>query len=146
MFGIAGLQYIARGHSVSSEYPLTFEQMGHGIVSNVTLDKNVLTNWTMKPIPLANASWLTDYDELRSIRKQVSSKAVSSPYEVRVLAAKFELPSSGPYDTFLRPDQKTKNLLVLIELEGAFHRAGKPPVVHFENKPELDGKAHRMDE
>ncbi|KAL1433065.1 hypothetical protein MTO96_002037 [Rhipicephalus appendiculatus] len=162
MFGIAGLQYIARGRSVSSQYPLTFEQVGHahglmlydatltyqphepavlsvegirdsgyvyvdgagfhpgkglgeskGIVYNVTLDKLLLTNWTMRPLPLTNTSWLTDYDQMCSIRKQIPMKGVSSAFEVRVFAAEFELPYAEPYDTFLRPDQKTKGIAFL---------------------------------
>ncbi|KAH7954550.1 hypothetical protein HPB49_019824 [Dermacentor silvarum] len=194
MFGLAGLQYLSRGHSVSSQYPLTFEQVGHahglmfynatityqphvpamlsvegirdgghvylngvfvdsisraennnallikaklhqeltilvhnegrissgkdlsdskGIVSNVTLDKRLLTNWTMRPVPLTNANWLTDYAQMRSIREQTSLRAASSAFEVRVFAAKFELPASDAYDVFLRPDQKTKGIAFL---------------------------------
>ncbi|KAH7969196.1 hypothetical protein HPB52_015788 [Rhipicephalus sanguineus] len=150
-----------------------------GIVYNVTLDRIMLTNWIMRPVPLTNASWLTDYNQMRSIRKQIPLKAASSAFEVRVFAAEFELPYAELYDTFLRPDQKTKgiaflngfnlgrywpargpqktlyvprtlfrkkNLLVLVELEGGFYRGGKPPVVHFEDKPELHGTVHKMDE
>ncbi|XP_075738146.1 beta-galactosidase-1-like protein isoform X2 [Rhipicephalus microplus] len=260
MFGIAGLQHIARGRSVSSQHPLSFEEVGHahglmlydatvtyqphepavlrvegirdsgyvyvdgvfvdslsraekntavmikaklhqvltilvhnegrmssgkalgerkGIVYNVTLDKLLLTNWTMRPIPLINASWLTDYDQMRSIRKKIPLKTVSSSFEVCVFAAEFEVPHAEPYDTFLRPDQKTKgiaflngfnlgrywpargpqktlyvprtlfrkkNVLVLIELEGGFHRGGRAPVVHFEDEPELLGTVHKIDE
>ncbi|XP_054929269.1 beta-galactosidase-like [Dermacentor andersoni] len=150
-----------------------------GIVSNVTLDRRLLTKWTMRPVPLTNATWLTNYAQMRYVRKQTSLRAARSPFELRVFAAKFELPASNVYDTFLRPDQKTKgiaflngfnlgrywpargpqktlyvprtlfrkeNLLVLIELEGGFHRGGKPPVVQFVDKPELHGTVHEMDE
>ncbi|XP_049521202.1 beta-galactosidase-like [Dermacentor silvarum] len=84
-----------------------------GIVSNVTLDKRLLTNWTMRPVPLTNANWLTDYAQMRSIREQTSLRAASSAFEVRVFAAKFELPASDAYDVFLRPDQKTKGIAFL---------------------------------
>ncbi|XP_075543398.1 beta-galactosidase-like [Dermacentor variabilis] len=150
-----------------------------GIVSNVTLDRRLLTKWTMRPVPLTNAMWLTNYAQMRYVRKRTSLRAARSPFELRVFAAKFELPASIVYDTFLRPDQKTKgiaflngfnlgrywpargpqktlyvprtlfrkeNLLVLIELEGGFHRGGKPPVVQFVDKPELHGAVHKMDE
>ncbi|XP_065284064.2 beta-galactosidase-like [Dermacentor albipictus] len=260
MFGFAGLRYLSRGRSVSSQYPLTFEQVGHdhglmfyevtityqphvpallsvdgirdgghvylngvfvdsvsraenntallikaklhqvltvlvhnegrissgkglseskGIVSNVTLDRRLLTKWTMRPVPLTNAMWLTNYAQMRYVRKQASLRAARSPFELRVFAAKFELPASKVYDTFLRPDQETKgiaflngfnlgrywpargpqktlyvprtlfrkeNLLVLIELEGGFHRGGEPPIVQFVDTPELHGTVHKMDE
>ncbi|KAH7968897.1 hypothetical protein HPB52_012293 [Rhipicephalus sanguineus] len=57
-------------------------------------------------------------------------------------------PARGPQKTLYVPRTlfRKKNLLVLVELEGGFYRGGKPPVVHFEDKPELHGTVHKMDE
>ncbi|XP_075737942.1 beta-galactosidase-like [Rhipicephalus microplus] len=70
-----------------------------GIVENVTIESMVLKKWTMRPINLAQGSWLRDYRALKQLvdpREPVTNKGFA------VFAADFRLPEGKRiYDTFL---------------------------------------------
>ncbi|KAH8026173.1 hypothetical protein HPB51_016776 [Rhipicephalus microplus] len=70
-----------------------------GIVENVTIESMVLKKWTMRPINLAQGSWLRDYRSLKQLvdpREPVTNKGFA------VFAADFRLPEGNRiYDTFL---------------------------------------------
>ncbi|XP_077520098.1 beta-galactosidase-like [Amblyomma americanum] len=90
-----------------------YVHLDDGIVANVTLDQRVLTNWTMRPVPLTNAAWLTNYIKMLLMRKKMLARAAEHVSEVRVLASKFKLPSSEAADTFLKPHRMTKGIAFL---------------------------------